>query len=309
MKVTIVGAGNVGATAANVIFAKNIAQDLILVDIKEGLAEGKVMDMLQTSHMLNITTRLLGCSNDYSKTANSDIIIITSGIARKPGMTREELIGINAKIVKSVMDDCLKYSPTAIFIIVSNPADTLTYLAIKNSNLPRNKVFGMSGVLDSNRFIYFLSQVLHCPPTDVNGMVIGVHGDLMVPLTRLATYEGTPVTELISPTTLAEIVHETKVGGGTLTSLLGTSAWYAPGAAVATMVEAIIKDTKQQLPVIAYLNSEYDETDVCSGVPAILGKNGLEKIIELKLTSEELSSFKESIKAIRTINATLAEAL
>ncbi len=309
MKISVIGAGNVGATAANVIALKKFTDELVLLDIKEGFAEGKIMDMMQTAHMLNINTKMVGTTGDYAKTAHSSIIIITSGLARKPGMTREELIGTNAKIVKGVMDKCLEYSSDAIFIIVSNPADTLTYLALKDSKLPHNRVIGMSGVLDSNRFIYFLSQKIGCPPTDVDGMVIGVHGDLMLPLIRLASYKGIPVTELLDNATLEKIIHETKVGGGTLTKLLGTSAWYAPGAAVAIMAEAIALNTRKLLPCIAYLDGEYGEKDVCAGVPVILGASGAEKIVTLSLTLEEREMFAKSVAAVRETNAKLSSSL
>ena len=309
MKTSVIGAGNVGATAANVIALKKFTDELVLLDIKEGFAEGKIMDMMQTAHMLNINTKMVGTTGDYAKTAHSNIIIITSGLARKPGMTREELIGTNAKIVKGVMDKCLEYSSDAIFIIVSNPADTLTYLALKDSKLPHNRVIGMSGVLDSNRFIYFLSQKIGCPPTDVDGMVIGVHGDLMLPLTRLASYKGIPVTELLDNATLEKIIHETKVGGGTLTKLLGTSAWYAPGAAVAIMAEAIALNTRKLLPCIAYLDGEYGEKDVCAGVAVILGASGAEKIVTLSLTLEEREMFAKSVAAVRETNAKLSNSL
>lgn len=309
MKITVVGAGNVGATAANVIALKRFAAEIVLLDVKEGFAEGKAMDMMQTVHMLNINTRIIGTTGEYQKTSNSDIVIITSGIARKPGMTREELIGTNAKIVKSVMDSALAFSPNAIFIIVSNPADTLTYLALKDSRLPRNKIIGMSGILDSNRFIYFLSKEIGCPPNDVDGMVIGVHGDLMLPLTRLASYKGIPVAKLLDEKTLTEVVKQTKLGGGTLTKLLGTSAWYAPGASVATMAEAIALDAKKLLPCIAYLDGEYGEKDVCAGVPVILGKHGLEKIVSLPLTETECAFFTQSAAAARQTNAKLNTAL
>lgn len=302
MKVTVIGAGNVGATAANVIALKNIASELVLLDIKPGVAEGKVMDMMQTAHMLGIDTRLIASSDDYVKTKASDIIVITSGLARKPGMTREELIDTNAKIVGSVMEQCLVHSPEAIFIIVSNPADTLTYLALKRSGLPKNRVLGMSGVLDSNRFIYFLSQAIGCPPADVDGMVIGVHGDLMLPLDRFAFYKGIPVTDLLSKEQLARVTEDTKQGGGILTKLLGTSAWYAPGAAAASMVAAIASDSKRMLPCIAYLEGEYKEHDVCAGVPVILGKSGMEGVVELALSEEELALFGQSVAAVRKTN-------
>ena len=306
MKITIVGAGNVGATAANVIAIKNIADELVLIDIKEGLAEGKVMDIMQTAHMLNIATNVIGVTNNYQKTADSQIVIITSGIARKPGMTREELIEINAKIVKNVMDECLKYSKSAIFIIVSNPADTLTYLALKDSKLSRNRVIGMSGVLDSNRFVYFLSKEIGCTPTDIEGMVIGVHGDLMLPLVRIASYKGIPITELLDHQVIENVIQQTKNGGGTLTNLLGTSAWYAPGAAIAIMAEAIARNARKLLPCITYLDGEYGEKDVCAGVPVILGGNGVEMIIQLKLTKEEGEMFAQSVAAVRKTNEKLS---
>lgn len=309
MKITVVGAGNVGAAAANVIATKKFASEIVLLDVKAGFAEGKAMDMMQTAHMLNINTKISGTTGEYQKTANSDIIIITSGLARKPGMTREELIGTNAGIVKTVMDASLKFSPDAIFIIVSNPADTLTYLAFKDSGLARNRVIGMSGILDSNRFIYFLSKEIGCPPNDVEGMVIGVHGDLMLPLLRLASYKGVPVTSLLNEQALDEIVKQTKIGGGTLTKLLGTSAWYAPGASAATMAEAIALNTKKLLPCIAYLDGEYGETDVCAGVPIILGRDGMEKIIPLPLNETEQSLFAQSVAAVRQTNTNLKAAL
>lgn len=305
MKISVIGAGNVGATAANIITLKKIVDTVVLVDIKKGFAEGKAMDIMQTAHIFGSNTTLIGTTGDYSQTKDSDIVIITSGIARKPGMTREELIGTNAKIVKGVMDECLRYSSKAIFIIVSNPADTLTYLALQDSKLPRNRVIGMSGILDSNRFIYFLSQAIGCTPTDVDGMVIGVHGDLMVPLTSLASYKGIPVTQLLGGNILADIVQKTKDGGGILTKLLGTSAWYAPGTSIAVMAEAIIQNSRQLLPCIALLEGEYGEKDVCAGVPIILGKAGLEKIVNLPLTKEESKTFAKSVAAARLTNEKL----
>ena len=310
MKVTVVGAGNVGATCANVIALKGFASELVLLDIKEGISEGKAMDMMQTSHMMGFDTTKIVCTNDYSKTADSAVVIITSGIPRKPGMTREELIGTNAGIVKSVVDQILKYSPNAIFVIISNPMDTMTYLALKASGVPKNRIVGMGGMLDSSRFRYYISQALGCTPTDVDGMVIGGHGDTtMIPLIRFATYKGIPVTELLDKETLDKIVADTMVGGATLTGLLGTSAWYAPGAAGATVAEAIATDAKKLIPSCVYLEGEYGEEDICIGVPAVLGANGVEKIIDVKLNAEEKALFDKSVAAVRTMNAALADVL
>ena len=310
MKVTVVGAGNVGATCANVIALKGFASELVLLDIKEGISEGKAMDMMQTSHMMGFDTAMIGCTNDYSKTADSAVVIITSGIPRKPGMTREELIGTNAGIVKSVVEQILKYSPNAIFVIISNPMDTMTYLALKASGVPKNRIVGMGGMLDSSRFRYYISQALGCTPTDVDGMVIGGHGDTtMIPLIRFATYKGIPVTELLDKETLDKIVADTMVGGATLTGLLGTSAWYAPGAAGATVAEAIATDAKKLIPSCVYLEGEYGEEDICIGVPAVLGANGVEKIIDVKLNAEEKALFDKSVAAVRTMNAALADVL
>lgn len=310
MKVTVVGAGNVGATVTNVIALKGFASELVLLDIKEGVSEGKAMDMMQTSHMMNFDTTIVGCTNDYSKTADSSVVVITSGIPRKPGMTREQLIGTNAGIVKSVVDQVLQYSPNAIFVIISNPMDTMTYLALKASGVPKNRIIGMGGMLDSSRFRYYLSQALGCTPTDVDGMVIGGHGDkTMIPLARFATYKGIPVSQLLDKETIDKVVADTMVGGATLTGLLGTSAWYAPGAAGATVVEAIVTDAKKLIPCCAYLEGEYGETDVCVGVPVVLGKNGIEKIVDVKLNEEEQKLFDASVAAVRTMNAALADVL
>ncbi len=309
MKISVIGAGNVGATAANVLALKDFADEVVLLDIKEGVAEGKAMDMMQTVNMLHIDTKITGITNDYSKTENSDLVIITSGIPRKPGMSRTDLIGVNSKIVKSVMDEALKHSPNAIFLIISNPVDTLTYLALKDSGLPRERVIGMSGLLDGSRFEYYLAQAIGCPVGDIDAMVIGAHGDLMVPLTRMATYKGVPVTEYLSDEKLAEIEHATQVGGGTLTKLLGTSAWYAPGATAATIAEAIVKNTGKTLSCIALLDGEYGEHDVCAGVPVVLGKNGVEKIIELPLNEKERAMFQGSVDSAKDTNAKLKEAL
>lgn len=319
MKISVIGAGNVGATCANVIALKNFATEVVLLDVKEGVSEGKAMDMMQTAQMMHIDTKIIGVTapigdaekseEAYKTTENSDVVVITSGLPRKPGMSRADLIGVNSKIVKGVMDQALKHSPEAVFIIVSNPVDTLTYLALKDSGLPRNRVIGMSGLLDGSRFEYYLAQAIGCPVRDVNAMVIGAHGDLMVPLTRFASYKGRPVTELLSDEQLAEIEHATQVGGGTLTSLLGTSAWYAPGTTAATMAEAIAKDTGLEISSICYLDGEYGEKDVCAGVPAILGKGGIKKIVELKLNEKEQAMFDASVGSARETNAKLAEAL
>ncbi len=319
MKISVIGAGNVGATCANVLALKNFATEVVLLDVKEGFAEGKAMDMMQTAQMMHLDTVITGVTaplNDaakaeeaYKATANSDVIVITSGMPRKPGMSRTDLIGVNSKIVKSVMDPALKHSPEAVFVIVSNPVDTLTYLALKDSRLARNRVIGMSGLLDGSRFEYYLAQAIGCPVRDVNAMVIGAHGDLMVPLTRFASYKGRPVTELLSEEKLAEIEKATQVGGGTLTKLLGTSAWYAPGTTAATMAEAIAKDSNLEISGIAYLDGEYGEKDVCAGVPLILGKGGFKEIVELDLNAKEKAQLDASVASARETNAKLADAL
>ena len=315
MKVTVVGAGNVGATVANVLAVKNICDEVVLIDIKEGVSEGKAMDIMQTAHMLNFDTTVKGVTNDYSATAGSKVVVITSGIPRKPGMSREDLIDTNAKIVKSVMDQAIKYSPDAYFIIISNPMDAMTYLALKNSGLPRNRVIGQGGMLDSSRFRYFLAKALNeagypATPTDVDGIVIGGHSDkTMVPLVSLATWLGVPVSKFLSKDVLDDVVAQTKVGGATLTKLLGTSAWYAPGAAAAAMVEAIALDAKKLIPCCVSLDGEYGEKDLCIGVPVVLGKDGMEKIIELDLAGEEKDRFAESVQAARDTNSKLDAAL
>lgn len=309
-KVTVVGAGNVGATCANVLVTNNIADEVVLIDIKEGLAEGKTMDIMQTANLLTINTRMTGVTNDYEKTAGSDVVVITSGIPRKPGMTREELIGVNAGIVKSVTDNVLKYSPNAIILCVSNPMDTMTYLIHKVSGLPKNRIIGMGGALDSSRFKYFLSIALNANPNEIEGMVIGGHGDTtMIPLTRYATYRGIPATELLDKETLAKVAADTMVGGATLTSLLGTSAWYAPGAASASVVAAVLHDQKRVIPCSALVEGEYGESDICIGVPCLLGKNGIEKIIDVKLNEEEKALFAKSAEAVRKTNSALAASL
>ncbi|MBR1729207.1 MAG: malate dehydrogenase [Selenomonadaceae bacterium] len=315
MKVTVVGAGNVGATAANVLATKGFASEVVLIDIKEGLSEGKAMDIMQTAHMLNFDTKVTGVTNNYAATAGSQVVVITSGIPRKPGMSREDLIGTNAKIVKSVVDQIIAHSPDAILIIISNPMDAMTYLTLKDSKLPRNRILGQGGMLDSSRFRYFLAQALKkagydASMTDIDGMVIGGHSDkTMVPLVSLATYKGIPVTQLLNQELITEAVEQTKVGGATLTKLLGTSAWYAPGAAAAAMVEAIALDAKKLIPSCVYLDGEYGEKDLCIGVPVILGKNGMEKIVEVKLEGDEKAKFEESVAAARNTNSKLGDAL
>ncbi len=307
MKVTVVGAGAVGATCADNIARKQICDELVIVDIKEGVAEGKAMDLMQTAQIEGFDTRITGSTNDYSKTAGSSVSVITSGIPRKPGMTREELIGINAGIVKSVTENILKHSPDCIIIIISNPMDTMTYLALKSSGLPKNRIIGMGGILDSARFRYFLSQAIPCSPNDLQANVIGGHGDTtMIPLTRLATYCGNPVSEFLDDEQAQKVAANTMVGGATLTGLLGTSAWYAPGAAGAMLVEAIVRDEKKMVPCCVYLEGEYGQKDICIGVPVIIGKNGWEKIIDFKLNDQEKEMFNKSADAVRKMNETLA---
>lgn len=306
MKVTIVGAGAVGASCAEYVAIKNFASEVVLVDIKEGFAEGKAMDLMQTATLNGFDTKITGSTGDYSKTANSDVAVITSGIPRKPGMTREELIGINAGIVKEVSANLIKHSPDVIIIVVSNPMDTMTYLVHKTTSLPKNKIIGMGGALDSARFKYRLSEALECPPSDVDGMVIGGHSDTgMVPLTRLATRNSVPVSAFLSEERLNQVAEDTKVGGATLTKLLGTSAWYAPGAAVSALVQAIACDQKKMFPCSALLEGEYELNDICIGVPAILGKNGIEKIVEIQLTDAESNKMKESAEGVKKTNALL----
>ncbi|HNF48472.1 MAG TPA: malate dehydrogenase [Chitinophagales bacterium] len=307
MKVTVVGAGAVGATVADNIARKELCSELVLLDIKEGLAEGKAMDMMQTSAILGFDTKVVGSTNDYSKTANSDVVVITSGIPRKPGMTREELIGTNAGIVKGVCENILKYSPNTIFVIISNPMDTMTYLALKATGLPKNRVIGMGGALDSSRFKYYLSQALNCSLNDLNAVVIGGHGDTtMIPLTRLANLNSVPVTQLLDKETLDKVAADTMVGGATLTKLLGTSAWYAPGAAGMSVVEAILRDEKRVITSCVYLDGEYGQKDICLGVPVKIGKNGWEEIIDYKLTEEEQAAFNKSADAVRAMNDVLS---
>ena len=307
-KVTVVGAGNVGATCANVLAFNEVADQVIMLDVKEGISEGKALDMLQTASLLGFDSKIVGCTNDYAQTADSDVVVITSGIPRKPGMTREELIGVNAGIVKSVAENILKFSPNAIIVVVSNPMDTMTYLALKATGLPKNKIIGMGGALDSARFKCYLSKALNANPTEVEGTVIGGHGDTtMIPLTRFANYKGRPVTELLDAETLAKVVADTMVGGATLTGLLGTSAWYAPGAAAAYLVESIIHGQKKIIPCCVALEGEYGQNDICIGVPCVIGKNGLEEILDYKLNAEETALFAKSAAAVRATNDVLKE--
>jgi malate dehydrogenase len=307
-KVTVVGAGNVGATCANVLAFNEVADEVIMLDVKEGVSEGKAIDMMQTAQLLGFDSTLVGCTNDYEKTANSDVIVITSGIPRKPGMTREELIGVNAGIVKSVAQSALKYSPNAILVVISNPMDTMTYLALKSLGLPKNRIIGMGGALDSSRFKYYLSKAIGCNANEVEGMVIGGHGDTtMIPLARFATYKGLPVSGLLSAEKIEEVIKATMVGGATLTGLLGTSAWYAPGAAGAFVVEAILHNQMKMVPCSVALEGEYGQKDICCGVPVILGRNGIEKIIELPLNDDEKAKFEASAAAVRGTNAALKE--
>lgn len=307
-KVTVVGAGNVGATAANVLAINEVASEVVLIDIKEGLAEGKAMDIMQTAQLIGFDTVVKGVTNDYSQTAGSDVVVITSGIPRKPGMTREDLIGVNAGIVKAVAKSALEYSPNCIFIIVSNPMDTMAYLTLKSLGLPRNRVIGMGGALDSSRFKYFLSQALQCNAGEVEGMVIGGHGDTtMIPLARYATYKGVPASSLLSAEKLDEVVKSTMVGGATLTGLLGTSAWMAPGAAISFLAESIINDQKKMIPCSTYLDGEYGVKDLMIGVPVIVGKNGIEKIVELDINDDEKAKFAASEAAVRKTTNVLHE--
>ena len=307
MKVTVVGAGAVGASCAEYIAIKDFASEVVIVDIKENYAEGKAMDLMQTASLNGFDTKITGSTNDYSKTEGSSIAVITSGIPRKPGMTREELIGINAGIVKSVSENIIKFSPNAIIIVVSNPMDTMTYLAHKATGLPKNQIIGMGGALDSARFKYRLSEALGAPASDVDGMVIGGHSDTgMIPLTRLATRNSVPVTEFLSEDTLDAVAKATMVGGATLTGMLGTSAWYAPGAAVSAMVQAIACDTKKIFPCSTFLEGEYGLNDICIGVPVVLGKNGIEKIVEISLSDAEKTKLAESAAAVKKTNGLLS---
>ncbi|TWP24699.1 malate dehydrogenase [Apibacter muscae] len=306
MKVTVVGAGAVGATCADNIARKEIVDELVIVDIKEGVAEGKALDLTQTTSILGFDTSIIGSTNDYSKTAGTNVAVITSGIPRKPGMTREDLIGTNAGIVKDVASNILKYSPDAILVIISNPMDTMTYLALKSLGLNKNRIIGMGGALDSSRFKTYLSLASGVSQNDIQATVIGGHGDTtMIPLTRLATCQGINFSKLLSADQLQKVAEDTMVGGATLTKLLGTSAWYAPGAAGMAVVESIIRDEKKIIPCSVYLDGEYGESDICIGVPVVLGKNGVEKIIELDLNEIEKEKFKASAQAVRNMNQVL----
>ncbi|MBO5975534.1 MAG: malate dehydrogenase, partial [Paludibacteraceae bacterium] len=297
-----------GATCANVLSLNEVANEVVLIDIKEGLAEGKAMDIMQTAQLMGFDTVVKGVTNDYAQTADSDVVVITSGLPRKPGMTREELIGVNAGIVKSVAQNILKYSPNTILVIVSNPMDPMAYLSLKTLGLPRNRVIGMGGALDSSRFKYFLSQALGCNANEVEGLVIGGHGDTtMIPLASLATYKGIPVTKLLSEEKLEEVVKNTMVGGATLTGLLGTSAWMAPGAAASFLVESIIKDQKKMIVCATYLDGEYGMKDITIGVPVIIGKDGIERIVELDLNDDEKAKLAASEDAVRKTNNILYE--
>lgn len=307
-KVTVVGAGAVGATCANVLACREVASEVVLIDIKEGLSEGKMLDMYQTSTLMDFDTKLTGATNDYTQTANSDVVVITSGIPRKPGMTREDLIGTNAKIMKGVINSVIEHSPNAIIIVVANPMDTLTYLALKSTGLPKNRIIGMGGALDSSRFKCYLAKATGANINNVDGMVIGGHGDTtMLPLLSKATVNGVPVSQFASQEVLEDAVQKTMVGGATLTKLIGTSAWYAPGAAAASMVEAILNDQKKMIPCSCFLEGEYGQSDLCIGVPAIIGKDGIEKVVEVELTAEEAEKFAASAAAVHKTNSILHE--
>ena len=306
MKITVVGAGAVGATCADNIARKELATELVLLDIKEGFAEGKAQDMMQTAALLGFDTRISGSTNDYSKTANSDVVVITSGLPRKPGMTREELIGTNAGIVKGVCENILKHSPNTIIIVISNPMDTMTYLALQSTGLPKNRIIGMGGTLDSARFKYQLSTTLNCSPSDLNALVVGGHGDTtMIPLIKHATWNSIPVTQFLDEAQQETIINDTMVGGATLTKLLGTSAWYAPGAAGAALVESIVRDEKKLFTCCVSLDGEYGQSDICLGVPVVIGKNGWEKIVAMDLSADEQAAFNKSADAVRNMNDVL----
>ena len=310
MKVTVIGAGNVGASCAEYISQNEIASEVVILDIKKGFAEGKALDLYQTATTLGFNTSIKGVTNDYSKTSGSDVVVITSGVPRKPGMTREELIGINAGIVQKVSENVLKYSPDAIIVVVSNPMDTMTYLALKATGLPKNRIIGMGGALDSSRFKTYLSLALNKPANDIQGMVIGGHGDTtMIPLHRLATYNGIPVSQFLKEKVIQKVVTNTMIGGATLTKLLGTSAWYAPGASVAYLVDSILNDYKKMIPCSVLLNGEYNLKNICIGVPCIIGANGVESIVEIKLNESEKNLLKESAMKVREMNTALSDFL
>jgi malate dehydrogenase len=301
MKVTVVGAGNVGATCADVLAYREVANEIVLLDIKEGLAEGKSLDIWQKAPIDLYDSRTVGATNDYTKSAGSDVVVITSGLPRKPGMSRDDLIGTNAGIVKSVTENIIRHSPDAIIIVVSNPLDVMTYQAHITSRLPRTRIMGMAGILDTARYRAFLAEALNISPKDIQAMLLGGHGDTMVPLSRYTTVAGIPVTELIDKDKLNAILERTKVGGGELVKLMGTSAWYAPGSAAAQMVEAIVKNQRRVFPVCVKLEGEYGIKDCYLGVPVILGKNGIEKIIELDLTKDEKTLLESSRNAVREV--------
>ena len=310
MKVTIVGAGNVGASCAEYIAIKSIASEVVLLDIKEGFAEGKALDLMQTATTLGFNSRIKGVTSDYTATKDSEVVVITSGVPRKPGMTREELIGINAGIVQSVANSILEHSPNTVIVVVSNPMDTMTYLTLKATGLPKNRVIGMGGALDSSRFKTYLSLALDKPSNDIQGMVIGGHGDTtMIPLTRLASYNGTPVSQYLTDEAMEQVAASTMVGGATLTKLLGTSAWYAPGASVAYLVDSIVNDQKRMIPCSVLLDGEYQQEDLCIGVPCIIGKNGLESIVDVQLNDAEQEKFNQSAAAVKTMNEALKDVL
>ncbi len=310
MKVTIVGAGNVGASCAEYIAQKRIASKVVLLDIKEGIAEGKALDLSQTATTLGFNTTITGVTNDYKATAGSEVVVITSGVPRKPGMTREELIGINAGIVQSVASNILEHSPNTIIVVVSNPMDTMTYLALQATGLSKNRIIGMGGALDSSRFKTYLSQALEKPANDIQGMVIGGHGDTtMIPLTRLASYNGSPVSQFLDAQTLEKVAADTMVGGATLTKLLGTSAWYAPGASVAYLVDSILNDYKRMIPCSVLLEGEYGLENICIGVPCIIGAQGVESIVDLQLNEKEQALLNESAEKVKAMNAALKEVL
>ena len=310
MKVSVIGAGNVGATAADVMATRSICSEIVLLDIKEGFAEGKALDIMQTSTTRGFDTIVKGTTGDYSKTKNSDVVVITSGMPRKPGMSRSELIGINAKIVKTVTSNVLDHSKNPVIVVVSNPMDTMTYLTIKTSGLHKSRIIGMGGALDSSRFKTYISKALNKPANDIHGMVIGGHGDkTMIPLSRFASYNGLAITNFLNANEIDSVVSSTMVGGATLTKLLGTSAWYAPGAAISYLVESVLNDSKRIIPCSVFLEGEYGQSDLCIGVPCTIGKNGIEEILDLKLNDEEKLKFKNSADSVRAMNDSLQENL
>tara|TARA_B100000886_G_scaffold275016_1_gene198932 strand:- start:1815 stop:2747 length:933 start_codon:yes stop_codon:yes gene_type:complete len=310
MRVSVIGAGNVGATAADVMAAKSICNEVVLLDIKDGYAEGKALDIMQTSTTRGFDTIVSGTTGDYSKTKDSDVVVITSGMPRKPGMSRSELIGINAKIVQSVTSSVLEYSKNPVIVVVSNPMDTMTYLTIKTCGLDKKRIIGMGGALDSSRFKTYISKALNKPANDIHGMVIGGHGDkTMIPLSRFASYNGLPISSFLKSDEIEDVVSSTMVGGATLTKLLGTSAWYAPGAAISFLVESILNDSKRIIPCSVYLDGEYGQSDLCIGVPCVIGKNGVEEILDLKLNDDEKLKFKNSADSVREMNESLGQNL